>query len=233
MKITELPVLIKRQIETVPFPVIYERARSTLRECERIDECKDMADQAQAIAMYAKQAKNKELEFTARRIRLRAWERIGEFLLQVKPGKPHESPSLGKGGGSGRAKNPHSISGVARAAGLDPRSAHHAMRIAAAPRDIVDAAIDGPTPANAPTALAKSLPRRQLPVANRGDAYMRTFGKYGWVDRFLHNMKRSDAAELATQFDASESARARRSMIEIMEWLDEFERHLPKERKGA
>ena len=48
-------------IDAARLPIIYERARYVLAECSRIDECKDWADTAEALASYAKQAKEESL----------------------------------------------------------------------------------------------------------------------------------------------------------------------------
>ena len=37
-------------------PRTYEAARAALAECQQLDECKDWADKAAALASYAKQA---------------------------------------------------------------------------------------------------------------------------------------------------------------------------------
>lgn len=43
-------------------PATYEAARTALSECARIDECQGWADKAAALASYAKQADDKQLE---------------------------------------------------------------------------------------------------------------------------------------------------------------------------
>ena len=58
------------RIEAARLPVNYEAAKTALATCEQIDECKDWADKAMALAAYARQANDDELLHTARRIRL-------------------------------------------------------------------------------------------------------------------------------------------------------------------
>ena len=43
------------------FPATYESAKAALANCVRLDECKDWADKAAALASYAKQANDEEL----------------------------------------------------------------------------------------------------------------------------------------------------------------------------
>ena len=63
-------------------PQSYEQAKNALANCERLDECQDWADKAAALASYAKQANDDQLEKMAIRIRARAVRRAGELLKQ-------------------------------------------------------------------------------------------------------------------------------------------------------
>ena len=75
--------------------VRYEAARQALQEAVRIDEAKDIRDKAVALAEYARQREDADLESAMSRLRIRADIRIGELsrdLVKAKQG--------GKGGGS-------------------------------------------------------------------------------------------------------------------------------------
>lgn len=135
-------------------PVKYEAAKLALSECNRIDECKDWADKASALASYAKQADDKEMEKTAMRIRARAVRRCGELLGEIEkaqgrrtdlnPDKPcrcgaHMWEVIGKARrcrGCGleleAAVGPKSETrkSVAEQAGLSERKAKTAIRVA-------------------------------------------------------------------------------------------------------
>ena len=67
-------------------PVAYEEAKSQLAKCATVDECKDWADKAAALASYAKQSQDESLENMAKRIRARAIKRCGELLREIEPG---------------------------------------------------------------------------------------------------------------------------------------------------
>ncbi len=89
---SEVSIIHKLDISSAPLPVAYEKAKMAISECNNIDECKDWSDKAQALASYARQAGDDELEQMSKRIRARATRRCGE-LLKVFDGKGNNQHS--------------------------------------------------------------------------------------------------------------------------------------------
>jgi hypothetical protein len=111
-------------------PKTYEAARTALAQCQAIDECKDWADKAAALASYARQSEDVELERMAARIRARAMRRAGEIAKQMM--QPHGGDrSLTQQNDGGVILMPKEK--VQEASGFSERQLNNALRVASVP----------------------------------------------------------------------------------------------------
>jgi hypothetical protein len=138
-------------------PAKYEAAKIAIMECNRIDECKDWSDKAQALASYARQSEDTEMEKTAMRIRARAIRRCGELLKEIdKATGAHLKRD---------ATVPLSRKEAAEDAGLSARQAKQAIRVSNVPNEIFTEQIESETPPTI-TSLAQqgTTPSKKPPM---------------------------------------------------------------------
>jgi len=141
-------------------PAKYEAAKIAIMECNRIDECKDWSDKAQALASYARQSEDTEMEKTAMRIRARAIRRCGELLKEID--KAQGGDRRNQEGG----KSPLvSRKNAAADAGLSPDQAKQSIRVANVPDEIFTEQIESETPPTI-TSLAQqgTTPNKKPPM---------------------------------------------------------------------
>jgi hypothetical protein len=83
---TKLPAIAE-----TGFPVSYEEARQAIAKCESPFECRTMADQAAAMAVYARMRDDTDL--LNRAVRLQAWaaRRWGELDKELNPDRRQEN----------------------------------------------------------------------------------------------------------------------------------------------
>jgi hypothetical protein len=127
-------------------PVKYEAAKLALTECNRVDECKEWSDKMMALASYAKQAKDEELEKIAMRIRARAIRRCGVLLQEVE----NATGAHLKSGGAPTLSRKE----AARRAGMSPDQQVTAIRVARVDGDLFEEQIESDEPPTI-TALAE------------------------------------------------------------------------------
>lgn len=116
----------------------YEAAERAIAAAEAVDEVLEIRSQAEAWRAYAKQAKNRELEVKAARIRFRAERRLGEMLLasdRAKGGRPSEKT----------CSDPEQVfeaPPTLAEAGIDRKLSSRAQRLAEMDRDEFERALE-------------------------------------------------------------------------------------------
>lgn len=107
--------------------VKYDAACRAIADAKNIDEVKDIRDQAMAMRLYAKQAKNRQLEADAFEIRMRAERRVGEMM---EVGRNDRS---GHGGDRKSRGLENPLKPTLDEAGIDKNLAKRARKLAAIP----------------------------------------------------------------------------------------------------
>lgn len=108
----------------------YDAACRAVSAAKTVDEAKDIRDKAVAMAAYARQAKNRDLEADAIEIRLRATRRLDQLRQAQK-----ETIGLAKGGGDHRVKEKPGAVATLSSQGIDKNLAHQARTLGALSED--------------------------------------------------------------------------------------------------
>lgn len=106
--------------------VKYDAACRAVASAKTLDEAKDIRDKAVAMAAYARQAKNRDLEADAIEIRLRATRRLDQLRQTQK-----QTVGLAKGGGNHRVKEKPGAKASLASQGIDKNLAHQARTLGA------------------------------------------------------------------------------------------------------
>jgi hypothetical protein len=146
--------LMRLPVERATLPATCVKAKEALARCSQIDECKDWADKAAALASYAKQAGDKTLWRMAVRIQGRAIRRCGELLKQT------EAKHTGRPSKNGAGAGPNSRKACAQRAGLSTRQMKTAVRVASVPVEDFETQIESADPPSV-TALAEQGTKKQ------------------------------------------------------------------------
>lgn len=127
--------------------VKYEAACRAIAEAKAVDEVKDIRDKADAMRIYAMQAKNKGLEIDAAEIRIRAERRLGEMIATQKA-----TTGLNTGA-AGAGVNQHTPTKEVRSSvstapklsdvGVSKDLSSRAQKLAAVPEDEFEAEVAG------------------------------------------------------------------------------------------
>lgn len=127
-------------VANAKLPETYERAKTALTQCSSIDECKDWADKAAALASYAKMSDDDSLRKMADRIQANAIRRCGELLRQFA--KAHgANQNISEGDHTNVTRT-----SMAEAAGMSKHQQVQAVRVAAVPYSEFSQLVDSDQP---------------------------------------------------------------------------------------
>jgi hypothetical protein len=167
-----LPVVPGSPPEKDKLPDTYIAAVKALSECVRVDEAKDWADKAAALASYAKQAKDRRLLKLAKRIHMRAVRRQGELLKELQPQPGRRTDLQPYGGAPTRLQ-------AATSAGLSRDQMVTAVRVASVPESTFTAAVESENPPTV-SALALLGKRSAAPTESNGDDHLPESDPSSW-----------------------------------------------------
>lgn len=197
-------------------PIEYEQACKFLDQCIELDDAKYWSDKSDALAAWAKIYHDEDAARKAKRLKLKAYRRMGELAAELYPRKWNKV-----GAGLGGAL-PGPIKAL-KAAGLKQHEADWASALAKVPAEKFNRAVSSPRPP-APSAFMPKFAK------GTSETWKRLSGHVGGqsLTGFRGFIRGLDAKIVAAGLTKSEAALARAAVTEIVEWLDEFEQHLPK-----
>jgi len=199
-------------IAKAPLPTSYDTAKQALASCASVDECKDWADKAQALASYARQADDDSLLKLATRIQARAIRRAGELLKEFQT-----SPRGGRPAGNGGSAPTVSQRQAAAAAGMSKDQEVTAVRVANVPQQDFDAAVEGDDPPTV-TALAE-IGKQTRPVPQ---GFQEATHLIGALRDFARFCSEHPPELVAGGVMPSETPEVRQQVAAIDGWLDRF-----------
>jgi len=177
-------------------PVKYEAAKLAIMECFRTDECQDWADKMQALASYARQSQDYEMEKTALRIRSRAIKRGGEILKETQ--KAHGANQNIRDAAD---PNVYTRKAAADDAGLSARQAKTMIRVSNVPNEIFEQQVESENPPTI-TSLAQqgTTPSKKPPMFEQMGMTKEAFqaGMYfrGDIEDFGKAIKKYDVQDI-------------------------------------
>lgn len=208
-------------ISDARLPAVYQQAVNALAECSRCDECQDWADKAQAMASYARQAKDDTMRKMADRIQARAIRRCGELLRQVPPANGSNQNIR-----DGDDLKVPTRQQVATDAGMSERQRKTALRVAEVPLESFEAQVESATPPTV-TALAKQgTETKPRPLVDLGNIeavdYARATEAMGILRRFADYCGKHEPQRIAHAIQSHEVADTRAFVETVDAWLDAF-----------
>ena len=115
-------------------PTLYNRAKKALEQCNSLDECREWKNRAAALASYARQMRDTDLEKNAYEVKRRARIRFGELSNDRSPQSGGDRRSTG-------AMPPLGRQAAARAVGVSDTERKVAQREAKMPKEEQEASI--------------------------------------------------------------------------------------------
>ena len=214
-------------IDSARLPAVYERAVLALTDCSRIDECQQWADKAEALASYAKQAKDEQLRKMADRIQGRAIARCGELLKQYPDQSGKRTDIKPDDGAVTRSQ-------AATDAGMSERQKVTALRAATCAEqqpEEFERQIESDAPPTVTRLAEQGRQARPKPLVDLGEIspadYARATEAQAALRRFAEFCGAHDPVRIARAFKPHETASLRQYVQTVDAWLDRFVTNIP------
>ncbi len=211
---------ILRELPPARLPDSYEAAKLALVNCARIDECKNWADKAAALASYAKQANDSTLRDMATRIQGRAVRREGELLEEIEAAKPGPRPPANS------VSSPAPNSGrfaAAEEAGLSRRQTVTAIRVANIPPAEFEAAIESDKPPTVTELARRGTETKRKPLVDLGmrtpEEFAAATGLMAALDGLERYAANADLPLAIAGLNAREAGETKQTVLTLDQWL--------------
>ncbi len=204
-------------------PAAYEVAKLSLANCDKMDECQNWADKAEALASYAHQSKDDTLQQHAIRIQARAIRRVGILIKQIPSGNGARDGKRRDG-----ADTPLTRTQAETDAGLSARQRNTALRVASVDEVEFEAAIESTAPPTVAKIAEAGIQHKPL-IDLQGispERYKEATKVGGLLRSMTECIRHIDAAQVAGAFQPHEIATIKGRVHTIDAWLDAFITHL-------
>ena len=198
----------------IDLPSNYQNAIVALKQCDEIDEVKDLKDKMAAATLYYKQSKDIRLLNYATRIKLQAERRLGVLLEQFNnQGKRNDLELMDI--------NDHKLSKkeVSKSIGLSERQTKEAIRLANIPEQKFEELIESD---KVPTAsqLAEIGTKKRVKEIPKNFINNVQFGLL--LNDMLSFMEKFDALYILNEMDEKTKENYKNKIDKIENWFDNF-----------
>jgi hypothetical protein len=219
--VVELPANLPAIAES-GFPVSYEAAKQAIAECESPFECRTKAQQAAALAVYARMRDDTDL--LNRAVRLQAWaaRRWGELDTEMHPDRRQENLK--------QNQTPHRKDHARPIGGRAPdgtteyqRKISH--RLAAIPEAEFTRQVESDSPPSVRQLASQGTVKRTVVLDDPAAECFKA--ACAALHQFATFCDTHDPTETAQTFGADDIEMARRCVSTLDEWLNRFVTSLP------
>lgn len=221
MRTSKPPAVMKRDLKNAKLPLIFNEAVKALAACRTLDEAIYFDNKADALAAWAKIHKSDQAGREARALKLHAYRRMGILAEELQPTNRRQVARDHERGSQFLTGMRPGAAALLRSSGLSPAAANAAIAVSKASE----------------SQFADLISKERPPSPNNARNKLRLRGSAAFIHwktglgtprGCLPFTRKHDPKLFASEFTQDEASTARESAVELMNWLDTFEQHLPK-----